>query len=99
MKYLIRIRDLQEKIEFLEEKLQLIYDNIEIMEKSKENITWSGDAKDTFILKYDEYLEYLKVTARNIVKILTYLKSYYSNYNEEYNNSKRRYANIFMEME
>lgn len=97
VRYLVKFGELDEKIRFIEEKLDNIYNAVEEIEKAKNSLIWEGVAKDAFILKYDEYVSELKDSAKKILNILLFLKSFYNNYNEEYLLLKKKYSELLSE--
>lgn len=97
MKYLIRIDELNEMDIFLEEKLKTITEKIENIMKLKAELDWDGPSKDAFFVKYDEYIANLKKISNRIILILAFLKSYHSNYDEEYQRLKSKYSQKLLE--
>ena len=98
MRYLVKVDALKEKNIFFEGQLKLIDESIQNIELLKSSLTWEGEAKDSFIIKYDEYLQKLKSLERNIISFVAFMKSFQGNYEEEYQNLKKEYANAYDEM-
>ena len=98
MRYLVKVEELKNKNEYLEKQLKLIDESILVIESLKSKLIWEGDTKESFIVKYDEYLEKLKKFEQNYISFLAFMKSFQGNYAEEYQNLKREYANVFSEM-
>jgi len=94
MRYLVKINELKEKIDFFEKQLLIIDENIEKLEKIKPTIIWEGVARDKFNLSYDNYIFELKSMGENIIKHVEFLMSYYEKYNDGYNSLRNKYKNI-----
>ena len=97
LKYFVRINDINELNIFLEERLRIIIEKIDNIVKLKEELIWEGPAKDALIIKYDDYINNLKKISGRIILILAFLKSYHSNFDEEYQKLKNKYSNILVE--
>lgn len=91
MRYIIRLGELSERIAFIEEKVDIIANEIYKIESYKGELIWEGLSKNTFVAKYDEYTTELRKILDRLIILLAFLKSYYSNYNDEYNKLKTKY--------
>lgn len=94
MRYIVKINELKEKIDYFEKQLLVIDENIEKLEKVKPTIIWEGPARSKFNISYDNYVLELKVMGENIIKHVEYLMSYYEKYNDGYNSLRNKYKNI-----
>ena len=94
MRYLVKIGELRQKIEFLEKQLSIIDENIEYLKVIKTNIVWKGEASHSFDRHYNEYLKELTTIEENILSSIKYLIRYYDNYGNEYNRLRKKYANV-----
>jgi len=97
LKYLIRIDELNELNLFLEKKLEIIIEKIDNIVKLKEEFLWEGPAKDALIVEYDDYIKNLRKISNRIILILAFLKSYHSNFDEEYQKLKSKYSKPMIE--
>ncbi len=94
MRYLIKINDLKEKIVLLEDKLSVIANQINNLQKLKSEMIWESPSKDIFMEKYDDYINNLKNISKRLVIVLSFLKSYYSNYDEEFMRLRKKYYTL-----
>lgn len=97
MKYLVKIDELNEMNIFLEGKLKIITEKIDNIIKLKEEFHWEGPSKDALIIKYDDYINNLKKISNRIILILAFLKSYHSNFEDEYQRLKSKYMKTIAE--
>ncbi len=97
LRYLVKINELNEKNIFLEEKLEKILEKIDNLSKLKSEFLWEGPSKTSFIAKYDEYITKLRDMSDKIMQIIAFVKSYHSNYDEEYQKLKSKYARLLAE--
>ena len=84
MKYLIKISELEEKNLFLESKIQKIDEYISELKRLKGSFIWYGKSANTFFQYYDKYIDDLENIKERMLTCLLFLKSYFDNYNEEY---------------
>lgn len=98
MRYLVKINDLKEKTGFLEKKLDIIREYVTNLENLKKELDWNGEAKELFIVKYNEYLKEINLALKNLISLILFLKAFYANYNEEYLIMKRKYASLLNEV-
>ena len=94
MRYLVKLGELRQKIEFLEKQLSIIDDNVENLKIIKTNIKWEGEASNSFDNKYNEYLKELTLIEERILSYIKYLIQYYESYGAEYKRLRTKYANI-----
>ena len=94
MRYLVKINELKEKIDFFEKQLLIIDENIEKLEKIKPTIIWEGEASNKFDNVYNNYILELKAMGENIIKHVEFLMSFYEKYNDGYNSLRNKYKNI-----
>ncbi len=88
-RYLVKINELNDKNKYIEDNIQVIKDSIYNITNLKELITWSGPSKNKFILKYDEYLDYLNKMVNDLESCLKVSKKYQGNYTEGYSEIKK----------
>ena len=98
MRYFIEIDEVHEKIVFLEKKVNVIRDNIEYLEKIKNDLNWKGEAATVFHQNFNNYLKNLKNTEAKIVNCINFLLLFYDKYSEEYSSIKKRF-NDFLDRE
>lgn len=92
MRYYVNFNELEKKIDFLDQHYDVITDSIEHLELLKSKIIWEGIAYNTFIQKYNNYLNDLKSMQTTIAKYILYFSSYYNGYKKEYNDIKNKYS-------
>lgn len=94
MRYYINLGELKQKIEYFEQQLSIIDDNIEYLEVIKKEIIWEGEASISFDNHYNEYLDELKKIEKKILSYINYLIQYYESYGTEYKRMRTKYANM-----
>ena len=94
MRYLVKVDELSQKIEYLENQLLIIDENIEFLKNIKLNIIWEGEAYLTFVNNYDNYLDELDIIKKNILSYIDYLKLFYNNYENEFLKLRQKYVDL-----
>ena len=94
MRYLVKIGELREKIDFLEKQLLIIDENIDYLKKLKSDIIWEGQASLTFSNHYDNYIKELITIRETISSYIRYLTTFYRNYGNEYLRIRQKYTNL-----
>ncbi len=94
MRYLVRVKELEGKIDYLSKQLDIIDENIVKLEKEKELLNWKGVACESFLKKYDRNIVKLKKIQQSTVTCIEFLIKYYDRYGEVYKKFKAKYANI-----
>ena len=97
MKYLVRVGNLKHKIDFLEKQLVNIDEAINELEQVKLDLSWEGDAANTFSEVYDEYLFELKDMSNKILSYINFLLDYCKEYGNEYSNLRSRLRTMLRE--
>lgn len=95
MRYLIRVNELEKKIDFLKQQLDIIDENIINLEKAKLNIHWQGSAGNAFLNKYDNHILKLKNIQRATVLCIGYFMKYYNGYSDQYTLLRNKYSKLF----
>ena len=98
MRYLVKIGELKEKIDYLEKQLSIIDKNIEVLRTIKSSIKWEGEASLSFERNFNSYLKELNMIENYILANIRYLIKYYDVYGTEYTRLRRKYANTNMEV-
>lgn len=98
-KYLIKLNELNDKNKYIKDNIQAIKECIYNITNLKESITWSGPSKNKFILKYNEYLDYLNKMVINLESCLKVSKKYQENYTEGYNEIKSDFKKLREDVE
>ena len=94
MRYLVKIGELGEKIDYLEKQLSIIDENINYLKSIKTNIVWEGTASLKFSEHYDNYLKELVSIEKTITSYIKYLTTFYNNYSNEYLRIRQKYTNL-----
>ena len=94
MRYLVKIGELGEKIDYLEKQLSIIDENINYLKSIKNNIIWEGTASLKFNEYYDNYLKELSIIEKTITSYIKYLATFYNNYSNEYLRIRQKYTNL-----
>ena len=94
MRYLVKVGDLGEKIEYLEKHLSNIDDNINYLKSIKPNIVWEGEASIIFNRNFDEYLNKLISIEDTISSYIDYLNTFYNNYGNEFLRLRQKHTNL-----
>lgn len=94
MRYLVKIGELGEKIEYLEKQLSIIDENIGILEKAKSTIVWQGEAYVRFNENYNKYIKDLVRMEQKILSYIEYLVKFYNNYSDEFMRIRERYIEL-----
>ncbi len=94
MRYLVKLGELGQKIENVQEQLASIDENINNLSDIKSNIIWEGEASLVFSEDYENYLNELDYIRENIISSIKYLSYYYNNYSHEYLDMKKRLNNL-----
>lgn len=89
MKYLVRLDELKQKVEFMTKQLLIIEEQIEEMNKVKGSFIWEGDASKTFMNNYTKYVGELVTIRNGIEVIIKYLTTYYDKYGATYANLRK----------
>lgn len=93
MRYLVRIDELKQKVDFMTKQLLIIEEKITEMNNLKSSLIWEGDASRIFLNNYINYIDELNKTKKGIEVIIKYLTSYYDKYGNAYANLRRKYQN------
>ena len=94
MRYLVKIGELGEKIEYLEKQLSIIDENIDYLEKVKSTIIWQGEAALKFDETYSNYIKDLIRIESRILSYVEYLIKFYNNYGEEFVRIRQKYTDL-----
>ena len=93
-KYLVKLEELEEKNNNMEDLIQIIENSIMNMEKELLNMKWEGIAKERFLLSYNNYLEELKLINSNLKTSLNITNEFCSNYNEGFEKIKSGFKKL-----
>ncbi len=94
MRYLVKVGTLKQKVDYLEEQLKNIDDQITELRKARLELKWEGEAADTFNEIYDNYIDELMDMERKILSYIKFLTSYYDKYGSEYNLLRKKFSNL-----
>lgn len=97
MKYLVRVNDLGQKIDYLEKQLDIINEKVNYLETYKNSVIWEGDGADTFYENYESYINELKGIEQNTLSFIEYLTTYYDKYGNTYSTLRSKYKNMLDE--
>ena len=92
MRYLVKINDIKEKIDYFESQLDIIVDNINDIEELKNVIIWEGSAATACINSLDDYVTKLRCFQDEILNCILLLTSFYDRFGSEYTRLKAKYA-------
>ena len=94
MRYLVRVGELGGKIDYLENQLSIINENINNLTKVKSSVIWEGEASLKFFTMLDNYINELKLIAQNTLELINYLNKYYDRYSTRYGALHRKYIKV-----
>ncbi len=94
MRYLVKLGELRQKIDFMEQQLAIIDENIEKLKVIKTNIVWEGKASNSFDKYYNSYLQELTYIEDRLLLYIKFFIKYYENYGTSYRGLRRKYVNI-----
>ena len=94
MRYLVKLGELGQKIEYLNKQLSIIDENISNLVTFKDNIIWEGKASVTFSNYCDNYIKELEKIEENILSYIEYLLKYYDNYGNEHLRIKKQFTSL-----
>ena len=94
MRYLVKLGELEQKIEYLEKQLSIIDENIFYLKNIKSNIIWEGKAAQSFSNYYDNYINKLINMEDKIYSIINYLNKFYENYGDSYIRIRKQFNNL-----
>ena len=94
MRYLVKIGELGEKIDYLEKQLSIIDENINYLKKLESSIIWEGKASLKFSNYHTNYLNQLVSIENTILSYIKYLTTFYNNYGNEYLRIRQKYTNL-----
>ena len=96
MKYLVKINELEKKIDYLKEQLDIILETITKLENEKKKLKWKGPASELFIKKYDDFIIKLKKLGMSSLECIRYFIQYYDKYGTKYEALKNKYVKAFV---
>ena len=91
MKYLVKTKELKDKVDYIAKQIMIIDENIENLSKIKSSIVWEGVASAKFLDIYDNYISELKYIEKDLIAIDKYLSSYGESYDIGYANLIKKY--------
>ena len=94
MRYLVKISELKQKINYLEKQLSIIDENITNLKNVKSSIIWQGDAFLKFSDKYDDYINRLVGIEEKTISSIDYLMKFYKNYGDDYMSIRAKFTNL-----
>ena len=92
MRYLVKVNELEKKIDYLKKQLDIISESITNLEKEKEQLDWQGFAHETFLKKYNLNMTKLKQIEQSTVNCLSFFIQYYDKYGDIYKEFKNKYS-------
>ena len=98
MRYIVKINELGKIINYLEQQLSIIDENITNLKSIKSSIIWQGRTSSLFLNKYDNYILELTIMTKNILALLDYLTKYYDKYGDRYMILHQKYAKYYNEV-
>lgn len=84
-RYLVKLNDLEEKNNFLNDKISSIRESVSNIKALKNDICWESPSEKDFFKKYEEYIDELNNMLVNLEKALQVTKKYHENYTSGYN--------------
>ena len=94
MRYLVKIGELGERIDYLENQLSIIDENIDYLKNIESGIVWEGEASLRFSNYHTNYLKELSNTEKTILSYIQYLITFYNNYGEEFVRIRQKYTDL-----
>lgn len=94
MRYLVKLSELEEKIEYLDNQLSIIDDNITYLKSIKSNIDWEGEAFESFSDYYDNYINELISIENKAYSTIRYLNKIYESFGNNYISIKQELINL-----
>ena len=87
-RYLVRLNELNDKNKYIEQTIDEIKSCIFNITNLKKDIIWEGPSRDKFLIKYDEYIEYLNNMVNNLESCVKVNKKFQDNFTEGYHEIK-----------
>lgn len=87
-KYLVKLNELNDKNNFINENITSIRDSINNISELGKDVYWIGQAKEDFFVKYEEYIKKLNEMYHNLESCLNVTKKYQENYQNGYQKIK-----------
>lgn len=94
MRYLVKLDELKQKIDYLEKQLSIIDENISVLKNVKSSIIWEGKASTAFNNHYDNYIGELTSIEEKILSSISYLYKFYDRYGSEFNDMRQKFVNL-----
>ena len=94
MRYLVKLGEWEQKIEYFEKQLSIIDENISYLKNIKSNIIWEGKAAQSFSNYYDSYINKLINMEDKIYSTINYLNKFYENYGDSYIRIRKQFNNL-----
>ena len=94
MRYLVKLGELEQKIEYLEKQLSIIDENVSYLKTIKSNIIWEGEAAQSFSNYYDNYINNLINIEDKIYTTINYLNKIYESYGNNYTSIRKQFNNL-----
>lgn len=91
MRYLVRVGELKEKIDYYKKLMEDVKTNVRYLESIKQNLIWDGPAHAAFITYYDKHIEEMKKIIIGIAVLINFLSSFCDNYGYEYLRLRNKY--------
>ena len=79
-RYLVKLNELNDKNKFIEENINDIKECIINITNLKKDIIWTGPSSTKFIIKYDEYIDYLNKMVINLESCLKVNRKFQDNF-------------------
>lgn len=99
MDYMISIDDIYDKLQFYKTRIENISNIINAMEKLSHELEWEGEAYTLFINNYLTYIDGLKDYRDGLLHYSKILASFYSKYNDFYDEMEKEFETLLGEME
>ena len=87
-RYLVKLNELNDKNKYMEENINEIKNYLFNLTELEKDIIWEGPSKDKFLIKYDEYIEYLNKMVNNLDSCLKVNKKFQDNFSNGYHEIK-----------